>query len=40
MGRKCAFGDAGLVRPSGRVAMVRGKGIHKAPAGGRGQEPI
>ena len=40
MDRKRAFGDAGLARPPSRVAMMGGKGIRKAPAGGRGQEPI
>ena len=40
MGRKRAFGDASLVRTPGRVAMMRGKGIREAPAGGRRQEPI
>jgi len=40
MGRKRAFGDAGLVRPPGRVATIGGKGIREAPAGRRGQEPV
>jgi hypothetical protein len=40
MGRKRAFGDAGLARPPSRVAMMGGKGIRKALAGGRGQEPV
>jgi len=37
MGRKRAFGDASLVRTPGRVAMMGGKGIHEAPAGGVGK---
>ena len=41
MSRKRAFGDAGLARPPSRVAIMGGKGIRKALAGGgRGQEPI
>ena len=40
MGRKRTFSDAGLVRPPGRVATIRGKGIREAPAGGYGQEPV
>jgi hypothetical protein len=40
MSRKRAFGDAGLARPPSRVATMGGKGIRKAPAGGRGQEPV
>jgi len=40
MGRKRAFGNAVLVRPPGRVATIGGKGIRKAPAGGRRQEPV
>ena len=35
MGRKRAFGDAGLVRTPGRIATMGGKGIRAAPAGGR-----
>ena len=40
MGRKRAFGDAGLVRTPGRIATMGGKGIREAPAGGRRQEPV
>ena len=40
MGRKRAFGDAGLIWPPGRVATMGGKGIREAPAGRRRQEPV
>ena len=40
MGRKRAFGDAGLIQPPGRVTTMGGKGIREAPAGRRRQEPV